>query len=111
MCPRHSVTLCPSYDTNICICVIVTLFSRFRAFKSFEPHEGHPITSIHQNPTGDKFIIGTGGCQPKVFDRDGNLIITFVRGDMYIRDMTNTKVRILEQSFSVSLSDSCFHTS
>jgi WD repeat-containing protein 70 len=70
--------------------------SRFRAFTSFEPSEGHPVISVCHSPHGDRFILGTGSCQPKVFDRDGNLIITFVRGDMYIRDMTNTKGHTME---------------
>ena len=54
--------------------------------------DGYPVISISHSPTGDKFIVGTSSCQPKVYDRDGHEIIKFCRGDMYIRDMTHTKV-------------------
>ena len=31
-----------------------------------------------------------------VYDRDANELIKFVRGDMYIRDLTNTKGHTME---------------
>lgn len=66
--------------------------SRHNAFRSVEPDDGHPIVSIAHSFSGDRFVIGTGSCQPKVYDRDGTEIIKFVRGDMYLRDLSNTKV-------------------
>lgn len=68
-------------------------YSRHRAFRSAEPHSGHPVTSISHSPSGDRYVIGTGDAQPIVYDREGVEIIKFCKGDMYLRDLTNTKVR------------------
>ena len=40
---------------------------------------------------GDAFLVVTGSSQPKVYDRDGHELGEFVKGDMYIRDLRNTK--------------------
>jgi WD40 repeat protein len=71
--------------------------SRCRFFKSFEPGEsGHPIIAISHSPSGDRFLISTGSSQPILYDREGNEIIKFVKGDMYLRDMSNTKGHTME---------------
>ena len=70
--------------------------ARHKAFHSIEAHESHPVSSVSHSPSGDKFIVGTGSPQPIIFDRDGKEIIKFVRGDMYIRDLTNTKGHTME---------------
>ncbi len=46
---------------------------------------------VSWSPTGDAFLVVTGSPQPKVYTRDGKEEGEFVRGDMYIRDMKNTK--------------------
>ena len=66
--------------------------SRLRAFRSIELDDGYPVVSIAHSSSVDRFIVGTSSCQPKIYDRDGKEIIKFCRGDMYIRDMTHTKV-------------------
>jgi WD repeat-containing protein 70 len=50
------------------------------------------VISISHSPSGDRFIAGTGSSQPRVFDREGKELMKFVKGDMYIRDLSNTKV-------------------
>ena len=62
-----------------------------RAFREFEPTEGHPIRTLSWSPTGDQFLVVSGSSRAKVYDRDGQSRGEFVRGDMYIRDMKNTK--------------------
>jgi WD40 repeat protein len=69
---------------------------RHLSFKSHEVEDGHSITSISHSPSGDRFIVCTSSCQPKIFDRNSELVITFCRGDMYLRDMTNTKGHTME---------------
>lgn len=54
------------------------------------------MTAISHSPSGDRFIVCTASCQPKIFDRNGEKIIAFCRGDMYLRDMTNTKGHTME---------------
>lgn len=59
--------------------------------RSFEAHEGHPVFSVSFSPSGDRLLIVTGGSVPKIYNRDGIVQGQFPRGDMYIRDMKNTK--------------------
>ena len=40
---------------------------------------------------GDQFLCVTGHPQPKIYDRDGRELGEFDKGDMYIRDLKNTK--------------------
>lgn len=68
------------------------MFSRHRAFRSIEVQDGYPVTALSHSPSGDRFIVGTGSSQPKVYDREGVELMKFVKGDMYLRDLANTKV-------------------
>ena len=68
--------------------------------------DGYPVTALSHSPSGDRFIVGTGSSQPKVYDREGVELMKFVKGDMYLRDLTNTKVRerstlVLNHKFQV----------
>jgi hypothetical protein len=56
--------------------------------------DGYPVTALSHSPSGDRFIVGTGSSQPKVYDREGVELMKFVKGDMYLRDLSNTKVRL-----------------
>lgn len=69
---------------------------RHRAFRSQEVDENHPVMSVAHSPSGDKIIVATGSCMPKIFDRDGKELQKFVRGDMYLRDLSNTKGHTME---------------
>lgn len=70
------------------------LCSRHKAFRSVEVQDGYPVTALSHSPSGDRFIVGTGSSQPKVYDREGVELMKFVKGDMYLRDLSNTKVRL-----------------
>jgi hypothetical protein len=72
----------------------VHLCSRHKAFRSVEVQDGYPVTALSHSPSGDRFIVGTGSSQPKVYDREGVELMKFVKGDMYLRDLSNTKVRL-----------------
>ena len=76
--------------------MIKYLCRRHLAFKSVEVEDGHSVTSISHSPSGDRFIVCTTSCQPKIFDREGQLLNTFCRGDMYLRDLSNTKGHTME---------------
>ena len=60
------------------------------AFAAVVPDEGHWPVAATFSPTGDRLLIGTGSAQPVVLDRDGALVIQFVRGDMYVNDQSQT---------------------
>jgi len=69
------------------------MFRRHVSFRSKEVEDGYPVVALSHSPSGDKFIAATGSTMPKIFDREGEEIIQFCKGDMYIRDLVNTKVR------------------
>ncbi|TAQ88010.1 hypothetical protein B7494_g3687 [Chlorociboria aeruginascens] len=76
-----------------------------RAFKSIDPSasktsensETHPINHVEFNPlSGGKFLCVSATPQAKIMNRDGDVLAEFVKGDMYLRDMNNTKGHISE---------------
>jgi len=62
-----------------------------QAFRSLTPREGYPIHAIDWSPNGDQFVVASGNSQPTVHDRDGVELGEFDKGDMYIRDLRNTR--------------------
>ncbi|EME82320.1 uncharacterized protein MYCFIDRAFT_82254 [Pseudocercospora fijiensis CIRAD86] len=76
-----------------------------RAFKSVDPNatkssatvETHPVNQVVFNPlSAGHVLVATALPQAKVLGRDGETICEFVKGDMYLRDMHNTKGHISE---------------
>uniref|UniRef100_A0A803PGG2 Uncharacterized protein n=1 Tax=Cannabis sativa TaxID=3483 RepID=A0A803PGG2_CANSA len=51
-------------------------------------------SNLSWSPTADRFLCVTGSAQAKIYDRDGLTLGEFVKGDMYIRDLKNTKGHI-----------------
>ncbi|KAK8007519.1 zinc finger domain-containing protein [Apiospora arundinis] len=76
-----------------------------RAFRSVDPYqtkasaasEAHPIHHVEFNPlAGSMFLCVSAHPQAKILSRDGDVITEFVKGDMYLRDMNNTKGHVSE---------------
>ncbi|XXH04918.1 transcriptional regulator [Hypoxylon texense] len=77
-----------------------------RAFRSVDPYEAkqsaagsesHPVHHVQFNPlAGSVFLCISAHPQAKILSRDGDIITEFVKGDMYLRDMNNTKGHISE---------------
>ncbi|KAG9236741.1 WD40-repeat-containing domain protein [Amylocarpus encephaloides] len=76
-----------------------------RAFKSVDPSESktsansetHPINHVEFNPlSGGSFLCVSAHPQAKIMSRDGDVLAEFVKGDMYLRDMNNTKGHVSE---------------
>lgn len=76
-----------------------------RAFKSIDPSadktaansETHPINHVEFNPmSGGSFLCISAHPQAKIMNRDGEVLAEFQKGDMYLRDMNNTKGHISE---------------
>ncbi|MEW5307508.1 MAG: hypothetical protein WDW36_009898 [Sanguina aurantia] len=80
-----------SMDYTVRIYDFAGMKSDLRSFRELEPCEGHPVHALSWSPSGDAFLAVTGACQAKIYDRDGRQKGEFIRGDMYIRDMKNTK--------------------
>lgn len=76
-----------------------------RAFKSIDPSaskqsansETHPINHVEFNPlSGGTFLCVSAHPQAKIMSRDGEVLAEFKKGDMYLRDMNNTKGHVSE---------------
>jgi WD40 repeat protein len=76
-----------------------------RSFKSVDPSitkstansEAHPVYQVLFNPLlPSQILVITAIPQAKIFDRDGDLLVEFAKGDMYLRDLNNTKGHISE---------------
>ncbi|KAH4211288.1 hypothetical protein HBH98_131300 [Parastagonospora nodorum] len=74
--------------------------STIRAFKTVDPFvtkpsqnaESHSIHQVLFGPhSGGQFLCITATPQARLFNRDGEQIAEFVKGDMYLRDKHNTK--------------------
>jgi WD40 repeat protein len=67
-----------------------------KPFKSLEPVEGHPIHHLEYSLTGDSILVFAASLQPRLLTREGVEVSDFVRGDVYLRDMRNTKGHVGE---------------
>jgi WD repeat-containing protein 70 len=76
-----------------------------RAFKSVDPSEdkqsealeAHPVQHIEFNPLApSQILVISAHPQAKLFSRDGERLAECVKGDMYLRDLNNTKGHISE---------------
>lgn len=76
-----------------------------RAFKSVDPtatkasanSETHPVNHVEFNPLSpSQVLVISATPQAKILNRDGEVLTEFVKGDMYLRDMHNTKGHISE---------------
>ncbi|SMY26853.1 unnamed protein product [Zymoseptoria tritici ST99CH_1A5] len=76
-----------------------------RAFKSVDPTatkgsanvETHPVHQVLFNPLSPAHVlVATALPQAKIMSRDGEILTEFVKGDMYLRDMHNTKGHVSE---------------
>lgn len=76
-----------------------------RAFKSIDPWqpkpsattESHPINHVAFHPQAASVMLCiTAHPQAKILSRDGEVLTEFVKGDMYLRDMHNTKGHVGE---------------
>ncbi|KAF5459434.1 hypothetical protein F2P56_023380, partial [Juglans regia] len=89
-----SRVLSGSYDYTVHMYDFQGMNSRLASFRQLEPSEGHQVRNLSWSPTADRFLCVTGSAQAKIYDRDGLTLGEFVKGDMYIRDLKNTKGHI-----------------
>ncbi|KAI5123581.1 hypothetical protein M0805_003399 [Coniferiporia weirii] len=69
-----------------------------KPFKTWEPAGTYYVHDLKFSPDGTKFLAISGTIQPKLFSRDGEEIATYIKGDMYIRDMKHTAGHVGELS-------------
>ncbi|KAB2636445.1 WD repeat-containing protein 70 [Pyrus ussuriensis x Pyrus communis] len=83
-----------SYDYSVRMYDFQGMSSKLQSFRQLEPSEGHQVRTISWSPTAYRFLCVTGSATAKIYDRDGLTLGEFVKGDMYIRDLKNTKGHI-----------------
>ncbi|XP_057438470.1 uncharacterized protein LOC130730471 [Lotus japonicus] len=89
-----SRVLSGSYDYTVRMYDFQGMNSRLQSFRQLEPFEGHQVRNLSWSPSADRFLCITGSAQAKIYDRDGLTLGEFMKGDMYIRDLKNTKGHI-----------------
>jgi WD40 repeat protein len=80
-----------SHDYTVKIYDFAGMRRDLRAFREITPSDGYPVHALSWSPSGDRFLVVTGSPQPKLYDRDGRELGELDKGDMYIRDLKNTK--------------------
>ncbi|KAJ8103866.1 WD40-repeat-containing domain protein [Lipomyces tetrasporus] len=65
-------------------------------FRIVEPVESHPIHELQFSRNGEWILVIPSSSQAKIFTRDGEEELEYVRGDMYLRDMNNTDGHVAE---------------
>lgn len=68
---------------------------RLQCFRELKPFESHSVRALRFNCTGEGMLAIGHSSQPRVLDRDGKPFGTFPAGDMYLRDMKNTKGHVM----------------
>lgn len=64
---------------------------KLKPYRTLQPFEGHPITSLCFNNTGSNLLVSAGKNTVKVYTRDGIDVQETMKGDIYLRDMVHTK--------------------
>lgn len=63
----------------------------FQAFRTIQPREAHSNRWCRIARKGGQILVAPGGHQAKIYSRDGDELVEFEKGDMYIRQMKATK--------------------
>ncbi|KAI0768493.1 transcription factor [Trametes elegans] len=69
---------------------------RCKPFKTWEPAGSYYIHDLKFSNDGHQFLVISGTTQAKLYDRDGEELATYIKGDPYIRDMKNTSGHVAE---------------
>jgi WD40 repeat protein len=79
-----------SYDEDVRMWDFAGMNHTFQSFRTIKPEEGHQVRQVQYSISADRFLVVTGSCRPKIYDREGVELCQFVRGDMYLHDRGHT---------------------
>ncbi|CAE6520445.1 unnamed protein product [Rhizoctonia solani] len=88
--PSGARVVTGSHDYDVKLWDFGGMDARFKPFRSWEPAESYHVHDLKYTNAGDKFLVISGTSQAKLYERDGEEVATFIKGDPYIRDMKNT---------------------
>ncbi|KAJ1658695.1 hypothetical protein IWQ61_002103 [Dispira simplex] len=79
-----------SYDYTVNLWDFAGMDTSLRPFRTVEPFGEYQIRDVQFSHSGDRFLVASGACVPKLFDRDGDTLAEYAKGDMYLRDLRRT---------------------
>lgn len=82
-----------SHHRHFCFNIGLQELNLNETFHFFSFFFSHQIKYLQYSSTGDVILVISGNSQAKVLDRDGFPIMQCIKGDQYIVDMTNTKLK------------------
>ncbi|PCH33445.1 transcription factor [Wolfiporia cocos MD-104 SS10] len=94
--PSGARVLSGSHDYDCKLWDFGGMDHRCKPFKTWEPAGTYYIHDLKYSNDGQQFLAISGTTQAKLYDRDGEELATFVKGDPYIRDMKNTSGHVAE---------------
>jgi len=83
-----------SMDQTVAFWDFAGMDSSCKPFRVITPEQGHAVNALQFSESSDRFLSVTSSPQPIIFDREGIQLETFVRGDMYLKDLKHTKGHI-----------------
>eukprot|EP01071_Lankesteria_metandrocarpae_P011039 Lankesteria_metandrocarpae@DN539_c0_g1_i1.p1 len=89
--PKGARMVTGSLDGEICMWDFNGMTTEFRYFRKFVPLESHGVQSLAYNTTGSQYLCCAGDSSCRIYDGDGKHLQSTVLGDIYVRDMANTK--------------------
>eukprot|EP00963_Diacronema_lutheri_P007384 scaffold649_cov347-Pavlova_lutheri.AAC.23 len=69
--------------------------SNMSPFRHLQPCGAHPVRSLEYEPCGDSLLVVSGAPTAALLARDGTELGQTSRGDMYVRDLKNTRGHIM----------------
>ena len=102
-----------SSDSTISFWDLSNLNVSLKPFRLLEPHDKQIISAVSFSFDDSKLLV-CGGAKPKIMSRDGKEEIEFMKGDMYLRDLTYTKghtSNVTHGFFSTTDSSKCYTSS
>eukprot|EP00475_Leptophrys_vorax_P023635 TRINITY_DN3238_c0_g1_i14.p1 TRINITY_DN3238_c0_g1~~TRINITY_DN3238_c0_g1_i14.p1 ORF type:complete len:506 (-),score=85.45 TRINITY_DN3238_c0_g1_i14:376-1893(-) len=99
--PSGSRLVSGSHDYSVKFWDFAAMDKNMQSFRSIEPDEGHPIRHLQFSESGDQFLVVSGSSRPCIYSRDGFKQLQFKSGDMYLRDLRNTKGHVSSCTFGM----------
>ncbi|KAH7883907.1 hypothetical protein F5I97DRAFT_1930123 [Phlebopus sp. FC_14] len=96
--PSGARVLSGSHDYDCKLWDFGGMTTQTRSFKTWEPAGSYYVNDLKYSNNGQQFLVISGTIQAKLYDRDGEEKATFIKGDMYIRDMKHTSGHVGELS-------------
>ncbi|KIY63670.1 transcription factor [Cylindrobasidium torrendii FP15055 ss-10] len=94
--PSGARILSGSHDYDCKLWDFGGMDARCKPFKSWEAAGTYYIHDVKFSNDGRRFLVIPGTLQARMYDRDGEELATFIKGDPYIRDMKHTSGHVAE---------------